>query len=486
MSSLPTSCPWPWPNPRPPPPGLLDLTWDLEVKLPGTRAAFRDGTLRASKARIIADAARTLDPGQARAAEALVLGRAGRLTPGGLRAAIARAVMQVAPEAARKRREEAARDARVERWAEDSGNAALVGRELPPAEVLAADQRITWWAKELRKAGLDGDMDELRARAYLDLLLDKDSRPRQDLRGTAEAAREATAGPARSTAGTHARETPGRPDPGRIRRGPPSPPRWSPCSTWRTGPARSPASAPSTPRWPGTWPDRPPATPGPGWCVTLTDADGHAIGHGCAPQPARPAADPARRQHHPAATIRPARPPEAVDRDSRSTCQRARPARRVRDLATVHRHPRQRDQIISLGPIATDDCDHRHEARGHDPGVRLRHLSEIRHATCTAPACGPPPSATSSTTPRTRRAAGAACVTAVRNAGMIIGSSKTPGGKSSNRRTALPVDHPLGRPTPPNRPGTRSDLGGCGGGSSGVEDLVRSLDDGSPRSSRGS
>ena len=65
----------------------------------------------------------------------------------------------------------------MERWAEDSGNAALMGRELPPAEVLAADQRITAWAHELRKAGLDGDMDVLRARAYLDLLLDKDSRP---------------------------------------------------------------------------------------------------------------------------------------------------------------------------------------------------------------------------------------------------------------------------------------------------------------------
>ena len=158
--------------------GLLDLTWDLEVKLPGTRAAFRDGTLRTGKARIIADAARTLDPDQARAAEALVLGRAGRLTPGGLRAAIARAVMQVAPDAARKRREEAAKDARVERWTEDSGNAALVGRELPPAEVLAADQRVTWWATQLKKAGLDGTIDELRARAYLDILLDTDSRPR--------------------------------------------------------------------------------------------------------------------------------------------------------------------------------------------------------------------------------------------------------------------------------------------------------------------
>jgi hypothetical protein len=51
-----------------------------------------------------------------------------------------------------------------ERWAEDSGNAGLAGRELPPAEVLAADQRVTAWARQLKKAGLEGGMDALRAR----------------------------------------------------------------------------------------------------------------------------------------------------------------------------------------------------------------------------------------------------------------------------------------------------------------------------------
>ena len=65
----------------------------------------------------------------------------------------------------------------MERWREDSGNAALAGRELPPAEVLAMDQRITWWARELQAAGLEGGMDILRARALTDLLLDQDSRP---------------------------------------------------------------------------------------------------------------------------------------------------------------------------------------------------------------------------------------------------------------------------------------------------------------------
>ena len=51
---------------------------------------------------------------------------------------------------------------RVGRWSEDSGNAGLAGRELPPAEVLAArSERVTAWAKELRKVGLDGNIDLL-------------------------------------------------------------------------------------------------------------------------------------------------------------------------------------------------------------------------------------------------------------------------------------------------------------------------------------
>ena len=184
---------------------MLDLAHDLQVKLPGTRDAFRSGALRRSKAAIIARATALLDPGEARAAEALVLGRAGTLSPGGLRAAIARAVIQVAPGKARQRREAAARDARVERWPEDSGNAALAGRELPPAQVLAADQRINHWAGQLKAAGLPGSADELRARAFLDILLDQDSRP----------ARPQTRRPAptaEGTAGTAARSHPA--DPG--------------------------------------------------------------------------------------------------------------------------------------------------------------------------------------------------------------------------------------------------------------------------------
>ena len=160
----------------------------LDTHLPGTQAALRDGTLSLGKARLIATATGLLDEAEAAAAEAEVLDRAGRLTPGGLRAAIARAVMEAAPRKAKKRRETAAKFARVERWAEDSGNAALAGRELSPDQVLAADERITARARELKAAGLEGGTDELRARALLDLLLGQDSRPRQDQDSTPGAA----------------------------------------------------------------------------------------------------------------------------------------------------------------------------------------------------------------------------------------------------------------------------------------------------------
>ena len=50
----------------------------------------------------------------------------------------------------------------------------------------------------------------------------------------------------------------------------------------------------------------------------------------------------------------------------------------------------QRDLIVALDPIATLDCDHRFGAAGHDPGVKLRHLTQVRHATCTGPGCRRP------------------------------------------------------------------------------------------------
>jgi hypothetical protein len=306
--------------------------------------------------------------------------------------------MEVAPGKARKRREQAARLARVERWGEDSGNGALAGRELPPAAVLAADQRVTAWAKELRRAGLDGDMDQLRARAYLDILLGTDSRPRPDA--------------AQGTPGTQA---PGTGEPGPS--GPGEPGSWSPAGgplagavppgfagkvnlivplTTVTGLADRPGELGGIgPIDPGLARDLASAAarnPRTTWCVTVTDQDGHAIGHGCArPEPKTAAKhkkpgpagghDPPRDTGDtpvPGFTFIPAGPhgpPGGYGTWRLTTSQ-----------------PGQQDLIVAIGPIAVRECDHRHQAAGHDPGVLLRHLTQIRNATCTAPGCRRPAS----------------------------------------------------------------------------------------------
>jgi len=82
---------------------LMGTAGGLDTQLPGARAALRDGTISLGKARIIAAATALLDPEEAAEAEAGVLDRAASLTPGRLRAAIARAVMEAAPEKAKKR-----------------------------------------------------------------------------------------------------------------------------------------------------------------------------------------------------------------------------------------------------------------------------------------------------------------------------------------------------------------------------------------------
>src|ERR1700677_2615118 len=92
------------------------------------------------------------------------------MTWGMVRDRVARAVITVNPAAARKRREKAAKDKRVELVPEASGNCQLAGRELPAAAALAAIENVNARALELRRAGVPGGMDELRALAYLEKL----------------------------------------------------------------------------------------------------------------------------------------------------------------------------------------------------------------------------------------------------------------------------------------------------------------------------
>jgi Domain of unknown function (DUF222) len=350
---------------------LMDRAQQLTARLPGTMAAYRSGRLRQSKVTIIVDVTAPLDNEESRAAEEQVLGRADKLTPNGLRDAVAKAVMDVAPGKAKKRREDAAKDARVERWAEDSGNAALMGRELPPAEVLAADQRITAWAHELRKGGLDGDMDQLRARAYLDLLLGKDSRP---CPGGGPA--QADVGPGgfavRGTLTVPLADLTGLADrPGELGG-------IGPVDPWL---ARDLAHAAA----------RNPRTT---WCVTVTDQDGHAVEHGCGrPEPKscakpRPGAGKQGKREKPATAggVRDG-PGAGFSFTPEGSPDSPGGGYRTWRLRTPGNGP---DLIVELHPLITENCDHRFQSQGHDPGTKLRHLAQIRHGTCAGPVCRRP------------------------------------------------------------------------------------------------
>ena len=309
---------------------IVSLAQELEINLPGTKAAFRSGILSRRKAMIIAEATALLDPAEARAAEAMVLGRAGTLTPPGLRAAITRAVMEVAPGKAKKRREHEAQEdpggavgrGVRERGAGRAGTAARAGAGRRPA-----GHRVGQGAAQGRAGRRDG----------------------------------CAAGPCLpGHLARHGLPAPRQPH-GRQPRTPA--PRTRPSLRTRPGPrTQAPAPGPGGPLAgmipPGfagqvtlTIPeatvtgraDRPGELGGIGpvdpdlardlaaaaarnprstWCVTVTDQDGHAVGHGCA--------RPARRR-------KPGRARSAgQSRVHLHPRRSARPARRVRHLA-VHR-----------------------------------------------------------------------------------------------------------------------------------------------------
>src|SRR5712691_3467276 len=149
---------------------LLDLATGL-ARLAAVRAALADGVIDRARAVVFAQELAAVDDEQAAAIESAILPAAGLMTPGQLRAALRRAVLAIDPDAAIRRRQKAEKDARVETGQETSGTGAISGRDLPPAEVIAADKRLDALAGWLKDRGALGSHDQLRALSYTALLL---------------------------------------------------------------------------------------------------------------------------------------------------------------------------------------------------------------------------------------------------------------------------------------------------------------------------
>jgi ribosomal protein L12E/L44/L45/RPP1/RPP2 len=347
---------------------LLGYAREL-ARLAPTMALLAAGVLDPRRAELIARHLEMLPDEHAAAVQDLVLPRAGQMTTGRLGDALKAAVTRVDPAAARRRREKAQRDARVECWAEESGTAALCGRDLPPAEVLAADKRIDAAARWLQEHGAEGTLDQLRAKAYLALL---NGQPLESLLpatpatpGTAGQPAPASAGAsapasAGTSAGTGAGTSAPAGVPGSGGAGSAAPGGW-PAGLTGTVHLTMPASA-----WAGQ-DDHPGEISGYGtadagtcrdlaarlaahgtarWCITLTDHQGRPVGHGCA-------------------RAGPGPPGNARDPGSW--------------LATV-----------TITPIESGTCQHRREAPGYRIPDSLRHVIKVRSRRCGFPGCRRP------------------------------------------------------------------------------------------------
>jgi hypothetical protein len=345
------------------------------TRLPTVAQALAAGRIDVDKAGAFADELIVVDDDEAAAQIATgLIGAAPGLTTGQIRARLRNRIDRHDPEAAKRRKEKARQDARVDVWIDADGTGAIAARGMDPAAAITADQHLDADARWLQDHGAPGILDQLRVAAAaarlahqpLHTLLPQDA-------GTGAVADRADAGsgPA-GMAGTGAgtgptsdgsaagADTPDRADGAANAPG-------SPASGagWPAGPCGLGGSVSLTMPL-ATWlgqADRPGeaagygtidagtcrdladalATAGPQtrWCITLVDPGGRAVAHGCARAgPGPPGSD------------------------------------RAAWLATV-----------TITPVETGTCAHRRESAGYRPSPALRHIVKIRSPRCGFPGC---------------------------------------------------------------------------------------------------
>jgi hypothetical protein len=408
----------------------------------------------------VSEALQQLTSEDAALAEAMILPDLPGKTHGQVVKLAVQAAITVDPESVTRRREDAERNlSRVTMFREESGAAALSGRDLPTDQTLAAHASVCARAQEYEESGAFPDgirMDQYRVAAYLDLLNGVTVEVRITsglLPGTSDGhgddpddgspGSEGSCGPRHGgpTAGGSRQDGDADPDAGHGSG------KRSDSGNDQSGgqqAAQPPlaATAATSPRLadlvlplatllglaerPGEGHGLGPldptlcrelaiaaaASPDSRLCVTVTDADGIAIGHGCA-RAARHGRRPAGINHsNPTDSSRPGPLSGAVALPARMNltvtaarlAELARPTRPpgqaswafIRDTGTGPPTgyggwtlilPDGRNLNVELQPVPTFGCDHRFESHAYQPNDTLRHLVQVRDGDCTFPTC---------------------------------------------------------------------------------------------------
>jgi hypothetical protein len=336
---------------------------DAARRLPENFALLRDGRISDYQLKIITESTQGLSDEDAAEADKLLAAAAPGLTPGKLRAMGTRVVLMIDPAAAQRRKDSAAKDARVIRFQEHAGTAALCGRDLPPDEVLASSGHIDSCARALRAAAIPGTLQQLRVRAYLDLTqgLDPLARTTPPEGGPDEPGGDG-GGPGGGSGPRPDNSVPGRPPVKAVIT------LLVPAGTlygWSAAPGEITGFGLLNPQATRDLTEAAAAHPETRWCVTVVGPDGTAAAHGCAPGP------------H---TWTPG------SRDGpQATPATPTPAERVAQVTGLLRR-----LGVQLAPIAKDTCDHRHHSDRYVISRKLKHLIQARAAKCTAPGCNRP------------------------------------------------------------------------------------------------
>lgn len=148
----------------------MALAVDLAQRLPAVWEALLTGDIDLYRAKTIAYGTAHLNIDSAQEVVRTVLPDAGLLTTGQLRAKIRKLAIEVDPDDATRRYEQAVAERRVVAEPTESGTTNLLGIDLPPHEVAAGMKRVNEIARSLRGKGEARTMDQLRADVLLDLI----------------------------------------------------------------------------------------------------------------------------------------------------------------------------------------------------------------------------------------------------------------------------------------------------------------------------
>jgi hypothetical protein len=383
---------------------LMSVAWDLEGRLPEVGGLLADGALTFAKAKAVSEALQQLSVEDAAAAEAMILPDLPGKTYGQVVKLAVQAAITVDPESATRRRADAEQNqSRVTMFREESGAAGLSGRDLPTDQTLAAHASVCARAREYAESGVFPEgtrMDQYRVAAYLDLLNGIAAHVRIAWGllpgdGTAEDRHDAPDADDEAADDQHGEDAVT------------APPRLAdlvlPLATLLGLADRPGAGHGLGPLDPDRCRELAIAatgSPHSRLCVTVTDPQGIAIGHGCARSARggkhktdgdhdRTVALPARLN----LTITAARLAElasAAGPPGRGSWAFTRdtgagpPGGYGTWTLTL---PNGKHLVVELRPVPTFECDHRYESHAYQPNDTLRHLVQIRDGDCTFPTC---------------------------------------------------------------------------------------------------